>query len=277
MAEQARAYLDLCRGPIDDKAVERALDAFAEKEKREAFYKFFKELQVLYEIISPDVFLREHLDNYTKLAALYEIIQNAFSKRVTLYREVARKTESLVREQVKVSGLATTMTLIKIDENTLEALKKDSSASGAKVFNLGKSLAQAVTDVVEQEPYLFPIGERVETVLETYDDRQISTQDALKELERLLGEFVQARKEREKTGFDLNTFTIYWVLKQAGSPDPGRLAPLLDAGFARYPHYRDNPAQRRHLKAELYKVLLPAVGKERMVELADRLMWLQRK
>jgi type I restriction enzyme R subunit len=276
MRGPAQEYLALCSGPVDDKAVERALEAFGEKEKREAFYKFFRELQVLYEIISPDVFLREYLDEYGKLSVLYEIVQNAFSKQITLYRDVARKTESLVREQVKVSGLLTTMPLVKIDEHTLDALKKSDSSSHAKVFNLGKSIAQAVASGGEQEPYLFPIGERAEAILEAYDDRQIGTQDALRQLEQLLEEFVRARKEREKTGFDLNTFTIYWILKQANLPEPEKLAPLLDAAFRRHPHYRDNAGERRQLKAELYKVLLPAAGKERMVELAERLMWLQR-
>ncbi|MBI2152758.1 MAG: HsdR family type I site-specific deoxyribonuclease [Candidatus Rokubacteria bacterium] len=277
MAEQAPGYLAFCRGPIDDKAVERAIDAFGEKEKREAFYKFFKELQILYEIISPDAFLREHLDYYGKLSVLYEIVQNAFSKQVALYRDVAKKTESFVRERVKISGLLTTMPLVKIDEKALDALKSADSSPHAKVFNLGKSLAQAAAEGGEREPYLFPIGDRAEAILEAYDDRQIGTQEALRELEKLLGEFVQARKEREKTGFDLSTFTIYWVLKQTGSPEPEKLAPLLDGAFGRFPNYRDNAAERRQLKAELYKVLLPAVGKERMVELAERLMWLHRK
>ncbi|MFQ5830569.1 MAG: type I restriction endonuclease subunit R [Candidatus Methylomirabilia bacterium] len=277
MAHQAPGYLALCRGPIDDKAVERAVDAFDEKEKREEFYKFFKEVEVLYEIISPDVFLREHLDDYGRLSVLYEIARNAFSKQVALYRDVAKKTESLVRERVRVSGLLTTMPLVRIDEKTLDALRSAEGSPRAKVFNLGKSLVQAVTEEGEGEPYLFPIGDRAEAILEAYDDRQIGTQGALKELEKLLGEFVQARKAREKTGFDLNTFTIYWVLKQAGSAEPEKQAPLLNAAFDRHPHYRNNPAERRQLKAELYKVLLPAVGKDRMVELAERLMWVQRK
>ena len=44
MAEEAQDYLALA-GPIDDKAVERAIDAFADKEQREEFFKFFKEIE----------------------------------------------------------------------------------------------------------------------------------------------------------------------------------------------------------------------------------------
>jgi type I restriction enzyme, R subunit len=277
MAADASPYLDLCRGPVDDKAVERAIEAFGDKARREAFYKLFRELEVLYEIISPDVFLRDVLDDYGKLSVLHEVVRNAFATKPGPYREVARKTESLIRERTQAEHLYTTMPLVRIDEGTLAALRRDGSSSNARVLSLGKSLVQAAGDEGEQQPYLLSIGERAEAVLEAYDDRQIGTQEALKQLERLLTEFVEARRERERAGLDLNTFTIYWVLKQAGASDPGGLAPSLNAAFERFPHHAHQPDELRRLKAELYKVLLPAVGKERMVELADRLLRLQRK
>jgi type I restriction enzyme R subunit len=277
MTSVAPPYLDLCRGPIDDKAVERAVEAFGDKERREAFYKFFQELQTLYEIISPDVFLREHLTNYGSLSVLYEIVRNAFSTRVALYKDLARKTESLVREHIASQGLITTLPLVTIDEKALEALKKGEPPSSTKVLNLGKSLIQAVGDTADRQPYLVPIGERAEAILERYDDRQITTQVALQQLEKLLAEFVQSRKEQEQTGFDINTFTIYWVLKQADSPEADEIAPRLDEAFRRFRNYAHNVAERRQLKAELYKVLLPAVGKDRMVGVADWLLGLQRK
>ena len=174
-------------------------------------------------------------------------------------------------------GVTTGMPLVKIDETTLAALKKGDSPSSAKVLNLGKSLVQAAAEQGEQQPYLLSIGERAEAILGSYDDRQVGTQDALKALEQLLGEFVEAQKARERAGFDLNSFTLYWVLKQAGAPEPENLAPRLDAAFGRFPDHAHSAAELRQLKAELYKVLLPAVGKDRMVELAERLLRLQRK
>ncbi len=277
MTEQAPPYLSICRGPSDNKAVERAIDAFGDKERREAFCRFFKEIEMLYEIISPDVFLRKHLDSYRELSVLYQIVRNAFSKQVALYTDMAKKTEFLVREHVESYGLSTAMPLVKIDEKTLDVLKSSDSSDSAKILNLGKSLAQAVGEEVEKQPYLVPIGERAEEILESYDDRQINTQEALRQLERLLSEFVQAHKEREKMGFDLNTFTIYWVLKQADVPKPEKVAPSLDAAFGRFPNYAYKAAELRQLKAELYKVLLSTVGREQMVELAERIIRLQRK
>lgn len=277
MTDQATAYLKLCQGPIDDKAVERAIDAFGDKEKRETFFKFFKELEVLYEIISPDVFLREHLDNYRNLSILYQIVRNAFGKRVAQYAEIAKKTESLVRERVTAYGLTNTMPVVKINEQTLDVLKASDSSDPSKIINLGKSLIQTMIDQGKEQPFLIPIGERAEAILEAYDDRQIETQAALRQLESLLNEYLQSRREFETSGFDMNTFTILWILKQAGARDPEKAAPLIDATLKQYPNHAHNAAELRRLKAELYKILLPTIGKNRMVDLAERILQLPRK
>ncbi len=56
----------------------------------------------------------------------------------------------------------------------------------------------------------------------------------------------------------------------------GERAEALDGIFERYPQHRDDPAQRRQLKAELYKHLLGAVGKARMVDVAETLLRIRR-
>jgi type I restriction enzyme R subunit len=276
LMEQSRPFLELCVGPIDDKAVERAIEVFEDKERRESFYKLFQELETLYEIISPDVFLRPYIEDYGKLSALYQIVVNAFSKKVALIRDLMKKTEDLVKRSAIGTGLDTVMKPVRIDENTLKALKSSDGGEPPKVINLGKSLLATIKEEGEQQPYLIPISERTEAILEAYDDRQLSTQSALEQLARLMEEYLQAKREREKTGFDINTFTLFWLLKQAGAPDPGGLAPMVEAAFRKHPNFRDNVAEERQLKAELYKLVLPAVGKEAMVTVVKRMLELPR-
>ena len=54
--EDAEPYLPLAEG-WDDRAKERAIEHFEDKQDREAFFKFFKQLQNIYTILSPDAFL----------------------------------------------------------------------------------------------------------------------------------------------------------------------------------------------------------------------------
>ena len=216
---------------------------------------------MLYEIISPDVFLRPHIENYGKLSMLYEVVTNAFSKKVALIRDLMKKTEELVKRTAVGTGFETAMKLVKIDENTVNALKTEKGGEPPKVINLGKSLLTAIDEEQNGQPYLVPIGERTEAILEAYDDRQLTTGTALTQLGQLMEEYLQAKKERERTGFDINTFTLFWVLKQSGAKKADQVAPQVDAIFRKYPHYRDNVEEERKLKAEVYKVVLPVVAK----------------
>ena len=275
MDEQASPYLELCSGPVDDKTVEKAIETFEDKDRRET-YKLFKELETLYEIISPDVFLRPYVENYGKLAVLYQIVKNAFAKKVMLIKDLMNKTEDLVKKTVASTGLDTVMKAVRIDENTVDALKTAKGGEPPKVINLGKSLLTAISEEADQQPYLIPIGDRVTSILDHFDERQITTQSALDQLATLMEQYLEAKKERERTGFDINTFTLFWILKQAGGRDAAEVAPKLDTVLQKYPNYRDNAAEERQLKAELYKFILPAVGKDAMVGVVKRMMETQR-
>ena len=46
----------------------------------------------------------------------------------------------------------------------------------------------------------------------------------------------------------------------------------IDTLVQKCPHYRDNAAEMRQLKAELYKTLLPAAGKEKMVQIVRNIL-----
>jgi type I restriction enzyme R subunit len=276
LMDQTRPFVELCSGPIDDKAVERAIEVFEDKERREAFYKLFQELETLYEIISPDVFLRPYIDDYGNLSTLYQIVINAFSKKVALIRDLMKKTEDLVKRSAVGTGLDAVMKPVRIDQNTLNALKTGEGGEPPKVINLGKSLMTTLSEEGEQQPYLIPISERTEAILEAYDDRQVTTQSALDQLAKLLEEYLQAKREREQTGFDINTFTLFWILKQSGATAADQLAPKLNALFEKYKHHRDNIGEERQLKAEMYKLILPAIGKDAMVGVVKRMMELQR-
>lgn len=274
MTTTAQPYLALCRGPMDDKMVDRAIDTFGDKERREAFYACFKELENLYEILSPDPFLRPYIDDYARLSALYAIVRNAFGKQVQLIRDLMRKTEDLVRQHATVEGFTTTLPLVRIDEQALAALKGDEPPDTSKVINLGKSLLQKVAEDSPQQPFLIPIGERVEQVLEFFDDRQVTTAEALAQLEALLREYLDAKKARERLNLDEATFTILQVLQRAGvAPEAAQpLAGALNDVFAAHPDYRHNATQLRQLKVSLYRHLLPAVGKAAMAGVVDTLL-----
>ena len=277
MKGQARPYIELTRGKVDDKMVERAIDAFVDQSRREEFYKFFKELETLYEILSPSPDLRDYVEDFGLLSIVYHIVRNAFRKKTGFYSDIAKKTELLLREKAATSGLETTTAAVKIDETTLKALKGSKASTNIKVINLINSIIKTATDEGDDSPYLKPIGERAEAIQEAFDERQINSREAIKKIEALINEILEARRQREKTGFDINTFTIYWLLKQENVKWPENLATIVNNVFLRFPNSEYNIAELRQLKAELYKLMLPVVSKDSMLGIVEKLLKLDRK
>src|SRR5436190_14130972 len=220
MRGEAQEYLQLTKGRIDDKAVERAIDFFVNKAKRAKFYEFFKDVEALYEILSPSAELADYINDFRNLATLYQIVRNAFSAKTTFYSDVVKKTELLIREEAESYGTIQPAKVVEIDEKTLAAIKRSSSSDNNKVVNLVKSLVRAAAEKGAQEPYLIPIGQRAQTIMEAFEDSQESSVDALRQLEKLAKERIDAEKEREQAGLDADTFTIYWELKREGIGDP---------------------------------------------------------
>ena len=266
-------YRQLVTPPYDDKAVERVVEAFEDKYMRESFYRFYREIESLYDILSPDEWLRPRLDQYLDLTRLYALVRGAFGNGIPLLDDVRKKTADLIRDHAVIEGLAGTLKPVRIDEEALAALKSKQGNSKAKVINLGRSLISQIKDAPMQ-PYLIEIRDRAEDVLERLDDRKAETAQALAELEAIVREYQEIAKERERLKLDESTFAFFQTLKQAGLEPAGaqELAVVIEALFKRYPEQRENAPQKRNLKAELYKELLPKVGKDKMVKIAGRLL-----
>jgi type I restriction enzyme R subunit len=274
MQEQAKPYLKLARGH-DDKAVEAAIDAFTDKEKRLEFYRFFKRVEALYEIISPDAFLRDFVDGYLRLARLYDVIRAAFTPKPYVDQDLMNKTRDLVHKHVDVADPAGPMKLYEIGEKTLEDLHKGKTPASVKVINLAKSLAVKVSEEIGK-PHLKSIGEMAEQVVERYDERQVDTQTALRALEDLVREYNEAKQqEGTKKSEGTNTFAVYWLLHRLECDDD-KLAIQVDRIIEDHPHRKINPENERQLRLKLTVALMNPLGKDKVPEAIDKLLGMER-
>ena len=275
MKGPAVPYLELTGGAPDDKLVERAIEFFADPARRDAFNHFFAEVHDLHGILSPDPFLRPFLGDHLALAKLSALIRLAFAPSTSPIRDLAERTGRVVRESVSAYGFTGTLPLVRIDEEALAALKRDSKdKSVTRVINLGRSLTTTIAAESVQQPFLIPLGDRAESILEGLADRRETTEAALAELEKLVREYLDVQAERQSLSLSPGSFSLYQALKLS-EVEEKKLKPLaerLDAVFSKFPEFGDSAAQLRALKAELYKELMPAVGTERMVKVADAVM-----
>ncbi len=275
MRETAPRYLPLTRG-WDDKAKERAIAYFEAKETREEFFTFFRRLESLYDILSPDAFLRPYIESYQALAELFGLIRNAYSDRPYVDKELTAKTRELLRQQTESGALELPGAIHTLGPKELTALKMSGTADVAQVLNLRKVLAATVSAEAGTKPFLTSIGERAEALAQLYEDRHITTQKALAEFEKLAREYLQSDEERRRLGVDENTFAIYSSLRTVAPGLTADQAKALDDVFAGFPDYQWNGQQLADLRARLYKQLLPMVSKDKVIETANLLLKLQR-
>src|SRR5207237_1561910 len=124
MEQKAPRYLKLLTQGFNDKDVDGLIEHFRDKERRKEFFKEFKEMEMLYEIISPDAFLRPYLDDYTSLASIYAVVAKAYTKQVYVDKAFQRKTNQLVQKHVTSSPIAAVTDFVAIDAKTIVLIKQ---------------------------------------------------------------------------------------------------------------------------------------------------------
>lgn len=77
--ETAKAeYLEASGEGSTDERLERMIyGRFLDPEPRKAFFEAYKEIEALWEILSPSAELRDHITTYKRLAQLYAAVRNA--------------------------------------------------------------------------------------------------------------------------------------------------------------------------------------------------------
>ncbi|WP_446921073.1 hypothetical protein, partial [Klebsiella pneumoniae] len=84
MAQGQTEYLTLVSGRADDKAAEAVINHFRDPQLREAFYAYFREVEEVYEILSPDARLRPHIDSFAALGSIYRLLRASYEPHIDL-------------------------------------------------------------------------------------------------------------------------------------------------------------------------------------------------
>lgn len=270
----ARRYLDAMSGPGgNDEVLDKLLyKRFLDPEARREFADFYKEVEELYEILSPSAELRDYIHPYNRLADLYVMLRNAYGAQAFFYGDVAHKTERLVRESATLNTVYKITRTAEFDVAALEALQRRGTSDEGKVVNLVRTLERETEREGDRAPHLRSITERATAVLQLLEQRQLSTEDALKEIEALIAEKTEADRARKENGLDAGAFAAYWVLHRDFPTQAINLAREIGAMRARFPDAHRSPDEYRQMKAEIYKVLLRVVSGHQMVDLAEQML-----
>lgn len=273
MEEASRNYLSLIEDKSEDKAVEVILKHFKDEERRHEYYQFFRELSDIYDIISPDAFLRPYLEDFEELARIYKTLRESYEPGISINKDFSKKTVKLIQEHTISGKIKGGLDIYEINGDTLTKIEESDASDTEKVFNLIKSIEKDVKDKLHQEPYLASIGKKVEEIAKFYKQRQKSTQEALEELKELIKKRNAAKKEQEAQKMPSEVFSIFWLLKNEGIDKPKDKALQMGEVLNKHPHWRKSEAHERKVKNELYSILIKSgIAIPKVTEIAQNII-----
>lgn len=250
MEQKAPDYLRLIERNFDDKDVDALIEHFRDPERRKEFFKEYKEIEMLYEIISPDAFLRPFLDDYATLSALYDVVRKAYTKRVMVDRDFQRKTNALVQSRIGANYTEPLTEAVEINEETVELITQKHGSDGSKVINLVKSI-EKVAEEESGDPYLIAMAERAQAVQERFENRQTTTAEALEELLQAVKQNEARKKEQAEKGFDGLTYFVYRTLLDAEIANAEEVSRTIKDAFVAFPNWKQSENSLRELRKQV--------------------------
>jgi type I restriction enzyme R subunit len=267
IAKAKSAYLEADEGSADER-LEKVVGRLFDPDARKAFYEAYKDIEALWEILSPSPELRDHIEPYKNLAKLYAAVRNAYAPQVGFVADLAYKTRRLLEEEATQEGLGRLTKTVTFDVKTLEGLRREPGSDEAKVFNLVRSLHHELEEEPAAAPVLRPIAERADQILKGMEERNITGLAAMDYIAGLAQEKEEAVAGAQDSGLSPRAFGVYWSLKddealiKAGISAVD-LAKKAEALLARFPNAQVNDDEQRRLRAALYRPLLSLDKSER--------------
>ena len=274
MAQVTADYLEEPGDGADDERLEQVVyGRFLDPESRKVFFDAYKDIEALWEILSPSAELRDYIETYKQLAGLYAAVRNAYATSVTYVADLASKTSRMMQEKSAQEGLGYLTKTVTFDMQTLSALRGEKGSDEAKVFNLVRGLQREIENDPEMGSVLRPLKDRAEHILKDMEERTTTGLAALDLLAALAREKEAAEESKKDSGLSPRAFGVYWALKDdpdlrtagVNAMDLAREAKLL---LGRFPNAAVSGDEERRLRAALYRPLLglPADGRSKTVE-----------
>jgi type I restriction enzyme R subunit len=248
--EKVPQYLKLITRGFNDKDVDDLIEHFRDKERRKEFFKEFKELEMLFEIISPDAFLRPFLEDYTSLSAIYAVVAKAYTKTVYVDKAFQRKTNELVQKHVTSSPIVAVTDFVAINAQTIDLIKQKHGGDDTKVINLVKSIERTAEEE-SGDPFLIAMADRAKAIQESYEDRQTSTQAALDELFAEIKRNEQRKREQAERGYDSLRYFVFTTIRDVGVGNAEAVSAKIAKAFVDHPNWGQSEAELRELRKEV--------------------------
>ncbi|MGC8516144.1 MAG: type I restriction endonuclease subunit R [Thermoplasmata archaeon] len=255
IAAMKAEYLDRLGENKPDKVVSEIVEMFGDENIRQKFYARWRDLEDKYNIISPDEFLRPHLNDFEKFARIFNILRMYYDNRQRPDLDLSEKTAQLVRKNTSIGEFKPPRSTYSISDETLSRIKADHKTDRERILSMINSILNEVAHNLLKQPYLISIGEKAELIAQMYGQGQESSENTAKELESLICKMNEASKEQNSLRMSPDIFSLYWFLKNKDIKESEKIATEMSSVFTKYSKWRTNSRQERDIRLELNRAL----------------------
>lgn len=243
-------YINKLGDTTRDKLIELIIDYFRDEETRKKFYEDYKEINDIYNILSPDSFLRPYLEDISLITKIYKAVKMEYEPYQNPDTEITKKLENLLKRYTYQSDIQFLPEIYEINENLIEKIQLDNTQTDTeKIFNLSNSIKHMIAQ--ERSIYLKSIKDKLENIMQQYRNKQKTTKQALQHLKEIIEEINLMEKEKSEKGLSAESFAVYWLLKQKGIKEPEKITQNFIELTLKYPHWKTSEHQKKKLKESL--------------------------
>lgn len=246
LGELKDVFKDINQNDPSFENLRKCLKIFIENENQQRFFTDkYGRLKLLFEILSPDPFLADNLNDFEWITSVYIAFLNEFRPlylQVPTFGEYGEKVKKLIQEKIDYEGITKNFREMNIHNiQTLERL--DQMDDEEKALNLEKMLKQEISINLELNPIFEKFSERLVAIRKEFEQHQIDLSERIKKYYELMKDIQGKSGEAEKLGLDLREFGLF-VISQEFIEKPsekelitlvkdlsGKLQGILDEGW----------------------------------------------
>ena len=262
---------------IEDPSIDnlrRCLKIFAENLDKQKFLRDkYGRLKLLFEILSPDPFLKEHVRAFEWLTSMYLAFDKEYGAKMSdaeLLAEYGEKVKQLIQQRVDYEGITKNFRELNVNDlYVMERLNKMDDEE--KALNLEKMLKQEISINVDTNPAYKKFSERLTLIRKEFEQHQIDLSERIKRYQQLLEDIKKKGDEAKELGYSLKEYGLYVISTEFIEGDKDVVREFIKEMTKRLENILDEGWQESSKREEFLKEVKRIVQELVLREYKDRI------
>ncbi|MEX2405641.1 MAG: type I restriction endonuclease subunit R [Candidatus Paceibacterota bacterium] len=205
---------------IEDPSIEnlrRCLKIFAENQEKQKFFREkYARLKLLFEVLSPDPFLKEYVRRFEWFTSVYIAFDKEYGAKTSdaeVLADYGEKVKQLIQDRVDYEGITKNFRELNINDlYTMERLNKMDDEE--KALNLEKMLKQEISINVDTNPAYKKFSERLSAIRKEFEKNQIDLSERIKRYQQLMEDIKKKGDEAKELGYSLKEYGLFVISEE---------------------------------------------------------------